>query len=646
MLFFIKKSSLCWIAVIVLAFGLVQPALAQSGIDVVLHYVEGQAAAGQVAYDVVAYVSVSDSTGNPIKDLKSEDFALTEDSQKVDILSADLASNDPINLVLVLDTSGTMVGPGIAAAKAAADNFIAGLAAGDRVAIVTFDNSTRTIIDFTTDHNAARNELILVDAARGAGTCMYDAAYLAVQMIATVPSGRRAVILFTDGVDEKLGGGTCSVHTPEDVINLATEGGTRTPIYTLGMGVKVDQNALKRLAENTGGRFLYSPDSSQLDAIFSRLSDTLRSQYALRYTSTAGPGAHTLAVTAKYLSAQDTDTRNFLLPNFPLRLSFTEPAEGAQVSGKIILKAEASGQGQAIQSIVFKINDVTVGSDETSPYEAQVDLTSYPAGDLVINAIAQGADGTELARVSRTVKVGPATPATSTPTPTPTSTPAPPPKDKSRIAGIPLIFWLILLAGVGFFGVAILVIAFLLRRRQQHQRDLEWARQVGGVGEAATIEAAAPSPDRTIDAWEISPDAFGMLSITGSDDASMIGHRFEIMKPLTTLGRSADNEIPFPKDSPVSRHHAQIEARGGGLWISEVESTDKSGNPKRPTYGTFINENPISTTSVLLKSGDEIRLGKRVRLRFEAGQKLMSGSSETMDSFEPPDPDATQEMPR
>jgi hypothetical protein len=212
------------------------------------------------------------------------------------------------------------------------------------------------------------------------------------------------------------------------------------------------------------------------------------------------------------------------------------------------------------------------------------------------------------------------------------------------IAGIPLIFWLILLGGVGFFGVVILVIAFLLRRRQQHQRDLEWARQVGGVGDSSTVEKAAPSSNRTMDSWEISPDAFGMLGVTGSDDASMIGHRFEITKPLTTLGRSADNDIPFPKDSPVSRHHAQIEEGGGGLFIREVESADQSGNPKRPTYGTFINEHPIGTDPVLLTSGAEIRLGKRVRLRFEAGQKLMSGSSKTMDSFEPPDPDATQEI--
>jgi VWFA-related protein len=631
----LTKHCLRWTTVAMLALGLVRPALAQTGLDVVVHYVEGQPAEGQMAYDVAAYVSVSDNAGNPIKDLVAADFALTEDSQKVDILYAGPAADEPINLILLLDTSGSMSGLGISAARSAASNFVSRLSPEDRVAVVAFDDSTRILIDFTSDHNAARNELNLLDATRNAGTCLYDAAYQAVQMTATVPSGRRAVILFTDGVDETRQGGPCSTHTPDDVINLAREGGTRTPIYTLGLGAQVDQNALKRLAENTGGRFLYSSDPSQLDSIFLRLSDSLRAQYALRYLSTAGPGAHTLAVTAKYLSAQDTDTRTFLLPNFPLRLSFLEPAEAAQVSGVIALKAEASGQGQTIQAVIFRINDVTMGSDETSPYEVQVDLAPYPQGDLTIVALAQSADGTELARVTRTVKVGAPAPASPTPTPIPA---APTPNGKVSL--------FIILAIVGLVGLVVVVgivflFFFLRRRAEEKRRDEEWNRQVGGIGVEPTA-IVAPAPDRTMDAWEVSADALGMLAVLASDDASIINHRFEIMRAYTTLGRAADNDIPFPKDSAVSRHHAQVEERNGGLWISEVESVDASGSKKRPTYGTFVNETQIGLEPVLLAAGNEVRLGKRVRLRFEPGPKLTPGDARTLDEFAPPpDPDAT-----
>ena len=580
-------------------------ALAQSSIDAVIHYVEGIPSADKIAYDVTAYVSVADSTGNPIKDLKPENFSLAEDSQKVDA---------PINLALLLDTSGSMTGPGIAAAKTAASNFIAGLNPEDRVAVVTFDNTINTIIDFTTDHKAARDELSLVEATRGAGTCLYDAAYQAVQMTATVPSGRRAVVLFTDGVDEKASGGTCSVHDADDVINIATEAGTRTPIYTLGMGSKVDQKNLQRLAQDTGGRFL--------DAIFIRLSDTLRSQYAITYTSTAGPGSHTLAVTAKYLNAQDTDTRGFLLPNFPLRLSFVEPKEGQEVSGMTALKVETFGQGETIQSVIFQINGTTVATVVTTPYEAQVDLGTYPAGDLTIEAVAQGAGGIGLARAAQTVKV---IPVTATPTPVGGGS-------GGGLSG----YWLYILGGVVLLSTALIVVVILaiLKKRKQRQRDLEWDQKVGGLGETPTVEEMSGGSDRTMDSWEMNPDALGMLTVGASDDPSMLGQRFEITNRRTTLGRKADNDIIFPKDSPVSRHHALVEEKNGGLFLSEVEETDdKTGRPKRPTYGTFVNENEVGAQSILLQNGDEVRLGKRVKLKFEAGRLIRAGDEKTFDGF-------------
>jgi putative peptide zinc metalloprotease protein len=136
-----------------------------------------------------------------------------------------------------------------------------------------------------------------------------------------------------------------------------------------------------------------------------------------------------------------------------------------------------------------------------------------------------------------------------------------------------------------------------------------------------------------MDTWEMSPDAFGRLTVSASDDPSLIDQHFEITSPRTTLGRKADNDIIFPKDSPVSRHHAVIEERNGGLFLSEVEEIDETGRAKRPTYGTFINENEVSGRSILLQNGDEIRLGKRVRLKFEASARVRLGDEKTTDGF-------------
>jgi pSer/pThr/pTyr-binding forkhead associated (FHA) protein len=88
----------------------------------------------------------------------------------------------------------------------------------------------------------------------------------------------------------------------------------------------------------------------------------------------------------------------------------------------------------------------------------------------------------------------------------------------------------------------------------------------------------------------------------------------------------------FPKDGAVSRQHAVIEERGGSLYLSEVMAADDDGKPKRPTYGTFVNDLQIEAP-VALRNGDQIRLGKRVRIRFEGIGESSSDTDQTMDQF-------------
>ncbi len=197
--------------------------LAQSAIDLAVHYVEGSPAENEIAYNVNVYLSVVGGTGAPVKDLTINSVSVTEDSQKVEVQSLKLANDETISIVLVMDTSGSMAGPKINDSKAAASNFISRLEARDRAALLTFDEIIKPQAEFTTDHTAVRDRIALIDARPGAGTCLYDAAYRAVQLASSLPSGRRAVILFTDGVDETSSGGrACSVHTTEDVINIVS----------------------------------------------------------------------------------------------------------------------------------------------------------------------------------------------------------------------------------------------------------------------------------------------------------------------------------------------------------------------------------------------------------------------------------------
>ena len=703
-------------SIVIMLFGVLfaipNTTFAQSLVDLAVHYVEGIPTENEIAYDVKVYLSVVDDVGNPVKGLSVDSLTVTEDSQKIQISSLDLVKDEPINIVLVLDVSGSMSGAGIAAAKTAASNFVSGLGLADRVAIVTFDENVKNQIDFTTDHAAVRNKISTIEAIRGAGTCLYDAAFQAIQMASTLPSGRRAVVLFTDGVDETAAGGGCSTHTSEDVIDIASAGGTRTPIYSLGMGGRIDVNTLKRLAELTGGRYLNSPDATQLDTVFLRLSDQLRSQYILTYKSLAGPGAHTLAVSVKSSGSQDSDTRNFLLPAMLTRVTITAPLDGDSVSSVIKAAALVSGQSEALSGVTFEINGSIVSIVPAPPYELEINLDSYPLGKLTLTAIVYDSNNKELSRNSVVMEhVASSSQVITSP---------PPVQEASRV--FPDIR--IMIGGTSAVVLILLVFLFIRGRRKKtpetpvEDREFDFSKTfvgdygedgqavdiaktfvgdygddepsidvaktyvgdygengqaldvaktyvgdygedgkifevaktyVGDYGEdepAVTIvEGRSPDSEKILsgDNEEKRPAAdvhnennipFGSLTVDFSDDPAMIGHRFDITSLMTTLGRSADNDIIFPKDNPVSRHHAEISERRGLLYLMELRQTDASGLSTPPKFGTFINNIQVGLNPVLLKNGDIIGIGKRVKLRFETSRNVSGEDAVTYDGLE------------
>jgi hypothetical protein len=464
-------------------------------------------------------------------------------------------------------------------------------------------------------------------------------------MTSTLPSGRRAIVLFTDGVDQTpTSSKPCSVHTLDDVINLASSGGTRTPIYTLGLGTQIDVSTLKRLSDLTGGRHSAAPDPTQLDMVFQRLADQLRSQYLLKYQSSVGPGAHTLAVNVNYLNTQDSDTRNFLLPILPPHLTFTTPQDGETVADRLSVKIVVSGQGQIVESVAFAINDAVLGTDTSTPYELDLDLQTYPIGSLTLSAIAYGANNAELTKQSITIDHIPATlvptalPAQPTSLP-PTAAPTPVQKDNT-----PLIIG----GGLGGLGLLIiLLLVFMLFRQREHEKErgASASPTPSPVYTFPEAEMRRPKEERTLDNAGASTEVLGALTVEASDDSSLIGHRFEITSALVSLGRSADNDIIFPNDTPVSRRHAEIFERNGQLYLREVETMDTGGVYKPPKYGTFLNDLPLTSNQTALKDGDVILLGKRVKLSFEAYNKLDDNAGATYDDLtSATDPDKTQDQ--
>jgi VWFA-related protein len=116
-----------------------------------------------------------------------------------------------------------------------------------------------------------------------ASTAIWDAVALTSNNVLANSAGlrRRAIILLSDGIN------TSSILSQKEAINrvLAAEG----VVYTIGVGSArdgLDRNALRDLAERTGGRAFFPDKKFDLNAAFAEIERELRTQYLIAYSST------------------------------------------------------------------------------------------------------------------------------------------------------------------------------------------------------------------------------------------------------------------------------------------------------------------------------------------------------------------------
>ena len=142
-------------------------------------------------------VVASDRGGRYVPDLKAEEFTVSEDGaeQKVSFFAT---VSEPFHVVLLIDTSASTTSEKMRQVQEAAVTFINNLQEGDRVKVVSFDDSVRDLCDFTGDRAALASA---IRATRpGKGTRLYDAFDLAYRSLRRV-KGRKAIVMLTDGVD-------------------------------------------------------------------------------------------------------------------------------------------------------------------------------------------------------------------------------------------------------------------------------------------------------------------------------------------------------------------------------------------------------------------------------------------------------------
>ena len=233
-----------------------------------------------VDVDVVQVTAVvTDRDGEFVRGLKQSDFRVTEDG-KVQKLTHFAAENVPLELVTAIDVSASMreALPGV---KEAAKRFLKGLEPRDQVTLLGFNDNIFTVARRATDQGVRAKAIDRLGS--WGGTALYDVIIQAIELLGK-QSGRRSVLLFTDGDDQ-------SSHAPLETAIAKTEGSDAT-IYTVGHGRAIQsrdlQRLLERLADVSGGRSFVANDASKLDAVFAQILDDLRNQYLLAYPTPEG----------------------------------------------------------------------------------------------------------------------------------------------------------------------------------------------------------------------------------------------------------------------------------------------------------------------------------------------------------------------
>jgi len=144
-------------------------------------------------------VIVSDRDGRYIPDLRAADFSITRDgtSQKIDFFAS---VEEPINVAILIDTSQS-TRPVLGEIKTAAERFIKVLGPRDKAAIVSFDYETHVLSQLTSDTGKLKDAIKEAEIPKLVGTTLRDAVAQTVAQEFAGVTGRKAIILLTDGKD-------------------------------------------------------------------------------------------------------------------------------------------------------------------------------------------------------------------------------------------------------------------------------------------------------------------------------------------------------------------------------------------------------------------------------------------------------------
>jgi VWFA-related protein len=246
-------------------------------------------------------LTVKDKHGALIPNLTKDHFDLLDDGKPQTIKYFSAQSDLPLTLGLLIDSSYSM-NRTLPEEKVVASGFLQKvLTEKDLAFVISFDISVDLLQDLTNSMHLLRQGLekarintntvgmtpmgrpgpVPTGAGQNKGTLLFDAAFLASDEVLSRQSGRKAIIILTDGED--MG----SKLRLKDAIEAAQRADTIAYVLLItDPGQPSNYGDMSKLAEQTGGRIITVSHPDKLDKAFAEIAAELRSQYLLGFSPT------------------------------------------------------------------------------------------------------------------------------------------------------------------------------------------------------------------------------------------------------------------------------------------------------------------------------------------------------------------------
>ncbi len=504
-----------------------------------------------------AVVNIEDTSGGSLAGLEASNFIVTSNGKLAKVSKAELASSQtiPLDVLLLIDTSGSTQGEGVAQAKSAAVSFITRLAPEDRVAVMRFANSVTLQQDYTADKNAA---IAAVNTLESKGqTELYKATDAAIRQAATSTSARRAMILLTDGAGDAI------VTDVSENQALATANSSGVPVFTIAQGAAIlDPGYLIDLADVSNGRYLEAPAPGDLTGVYQSIGRLLQNQYIVTFDASEAAGKPEIGIDVQVSATGRTATASaifkpgaaFIAP----ALTVTGLAVGDALTEKRDITVTSTGT-QPITKAAFYVDDVNVFETTTAPFSYTYDPDRFAGSPHAL-------------RVSATIgeKIIDGAPVSFSSVPANPVDVTDPVADAGGGGGLPILPIAGILALLTMVGIGFLVIQRIkttsgptLAIASPDQRVTPWATRHRGIAKSANEDGSAPvAPPKVEEVGE----ALGVLiSRSGSD----VGREYAVGAKPVSIGSGTSCALRID-DPTLATEEARLWIRKGSLMFHKI----------------------------------------------------------------------------